>query len=118
MGCGPQMKVASFTVGASAEQSRRWKMAAEADGHRAVGSWLSEAADAYLKARERAGRPVPLAWHRGRFRVILAGGEEMSVQGMELPRFRGHLAPFLGERGVHDAKESSTVLAGVPATDG
>jgi hypothetical protein len=77
---GPQMKVASFTVGATAEQSRRWKMAAEADGHRAVGSWLAVAADLYLKVRARAGNPIPLAWHRGRFRVLLEG-EEWEVQG-------------------------------------
>jgi hypothetical protein len=76
------MKTVQFTVRATQAQAIRWNQASSADGHRAVGSWLSEAADAYLKARERAGRPVPLAWHRGRFRVVLASGEEMSVQGM------------------------------------
>ncbi len=80
------MKVASFTVGATAEQSRRWKMAAEADGHRAVGSWLAVAADLYLKVRARAGNPIPLAWHRGRVRVLLEGGEA-ALDGMVSPPF-------------------------------
>ncbi len=44
--------------------------------------WLAEAADAYLKARARAGRPVPLAWRRGRFRVLLADGRAVEVRGM------------------------------------
>lgn len=81
------MKVASFTVHATAEQSARWKRAAEAEGHRAAGSWLAEAADAYLKARARAGRPLPLAWRRGRFRVLLMDGTEVEVRGMVSPPF-------------------------------
>ena len=68
------MKVATFTVRASAEQSRRWKMAAEADGHRSAGSWLGAAADAYLKVRAKAGLPLPLAWRHGTFHVRLEDG--------------------------------------------
>jgi hypothetical protein len=81
------LKVASFTVHATAEQSARWKRAAEAEGHRAAGTWLAAAADAYLKARARAGAPVPLAWHRGAFRVTLEGGEV---------RVNGHVSPPFG----------------------
>ena len=81
------MKVAEFTVRVTAEQSLRWKRAAEADGHRAAGTWLAEAADAYLKARARAGRPLPLAWHRGRFRVVLTDGQTVEVRGMASPPF-------------------------------
>ena len=61
------LKVATFTVHATAEQSARWKRAAEAEGHASAGTWLAGAADAYLKVRARAGQPLPLAWHRGRF---------------------------------------------------
>ena len=75
------MKVATFTVHASAEQSRRWKMAAEAEGHRSAGTWLAAAADAYLKVRARAGLPLPLAWRLGRFRVRLEDGAEPEVPG-------------------------------------
>ena len=81
------MKVASFTVGATQEQAIRWKRAAEGAGHRAVGSWLAEAADAYLRARARAGNPIPLAWHRGLFLVTLESGEV---------RVRGHVSPPFG----------------------
>jgi hypothetical protein len=81
------MKTASFHVGATAEQSRRWKMAAEAHGYRSVGSWLAVAADLYLKVRARAGNPVPLAWHKGSFRVLLADGREVEVWGKLSPPF-------------------------------
>jgi hypothetical protein len=84
---GTTLKVASFTAHATIDQSTRWKIAAEADGHRAVGSWLAEAADCYLKARARAGNPIPLAWHRGRFRVLLMDGTEIEVHGMISPPF-------------------------------
>lgn len=81
------LKVAAFTVHATQEQAARWKRAAEADGHRSAGTWLAEAADCYLKARARAGRPVPLAWLRfGRFDVRL-GGELVRVQGRVSPPF-------------------------------
>src|SRR5215208_7053331 len=61
----PRMRVASFTVHGTAEQSARWKRAAEAEGFASVGAWAAPALDAYLKARARAGRPLPLYWRRG-----------------------------------------------------
>ena len=61
--------------------------AAEAEEHRAAGTWLAAAADAYLKARARAGNPIPLAWHRGRFRLLLMDGTEIEVHGMISPPF-------------------------------
>jgi len=82
------MKVATFTVHASAEQSARWKRAAEAEGHRSAGTWLASAADAYLRVRVRAGAPLPLAWRRfGRFRVLLMDGSEVEVRGVVSPPF-------------------------------
>jgi len=81
------VKVASFTVRASLAQSEAWKRAASADGHASVGTWLAEAADVYLKARARAGRPLPLAWRLGRFRVILSDGQDIEVRGMVSPPF-------------------------------
>ena len=81
------MKRASFSVNASEPQALRWRRAAEADGHRAVGTWLAEAADAFLKARARAGRPIPLAWHLGTFHVALADGTAVQVRGMISPPF-------------------------------
>src|SRR6202035_891686 len=81
------MKTASFTVRATMPQAIRWHQAAEADGHAAVGTWLAEAADAYLKARARAGRPLPLAWRLGRFRVCWEGGGEVVVRGKVSPPF-------------------------------
>jgi hypothetical protein len=68
------------------DQSIRWKRAAEGEGFRSVGAWISGAVDAYLKARARAGRPLPLAWRQGRFRVVLEGGE-IEVRGMVSPPF-------------------------------
>ena len=59
------MNVATFTVHATAEQSIRWKRAAEAEGHRSAGTWLAAAADAYLRVRAKAGHPLPLAWRHG-----------------------------------------------------
>ena len=84
---GENLKTASFTVHATSEQSARWKRAAEAEGHRAAGTWLAAAADAYLKARARAGAPVPLAWHRGAFRVTLEGGSAPTLRGAVSPPF-------------------------------
>lgn len=75
------MKVASFTVRGTMPQSVRWKQAAEGEGFRSVGAWLAEAADAYLKARARAGRPLPLAWCKGRFRVCLENGSKPELRG-------------------------------------
>jgi len=80
------LKVATFTVRATERQSARWKQAAEAYGHASVGTWLAEAADAHLDGLRRAGRPVPLAWHKGRFTVHLEGGET-TVRGYVSPPF-------------------------------
>jgi hypothetical protein len=74
------VKVASFTVRATMPQSVRWKQAAAADGHASAGTWLAYAADAYLKARARAGLPVPLAWSRGVLSVALEG-REVTLRG-------------------------------------
>jgi hypothetical protein len=81
------LKVASFTVRATVAQSERWKRAADAEGFPSAGAWLAEAADAYLKVRARAGRPIPLAWRRGHFRVILSDGSEIEVRGLISPPF-------------------------------
>jgi hypothetical protein len=80
------MKVASFTVHATAQQSARWKQAAEGEGFPSVGAWLAGAADAYLKIRARAGLPVPLAWRKGVFRVEMEGGA-FTVKGHVSPPF-------------------------------
>jgi hypothetical protein len=74
------VKVASFTVRATMPQSVRWKQAAEGEGFASVGSWAGRALDAYLEARTRAGRPIPLAWHRGAVRVVL-DGTEVTLRG-------------------------------------
>lgn len=75
------MKTASFTVRATEKQSLRWKRAADAEGHASVGMWLAEAADRFLDALQRAGKPLPLAWGRGRFRVRLEDGSEVTLPG-------------------------------------
>jgi hypothetical protein len=62
-------------------QSVAWKRAADAEGHASVGTWAAEALDRYLDALKRAGKPLPLAWGRGRFRVRLEGGRELEVPG-------------------------------------
>jgi hypothetical protein len=76
-----RLKTASFTVRATMQQSIRWKQAAEAYGHASVGSWLAEAADAHLDGLKRAGKPLPLAWSLGRFRVRLEDGSEPELRG-------------------------------------
>ena len=86
------LKVASFTLHGTMEQSVRWKRVAEGEGFRSVGAWAARALDAYLAHRARAGRPLPLAWSMGRFRVILSDGREVEVRGMVSPPF-GH---FIG----------------------
>ena len=63
------LKVASFTVRATMAQSVAWKRASDAEGHASVGTWLAEAVDRHLEAVARSGRPLPLAWRHGRFRV-------------------------------------------------
>ena len=80
------MKIASFTLRASMAQSIRWKQAADGEGFASVGSWAARALDAYLEARTRAGRPIPLSWHRGTFRVVLDGAE-VKVRGTVSPPF-------------------------------
>ena len=80
------MNVAHFNVRATLHQSTRWKQAAEGEGFASAGVWLAYAADAYLKARARAGRPLPLAWHRGVFRVVLEGSE-VPLSGFVSPPF-------------------------------
>ncbi len=81
------MKIATFTVHGTAEQSVRWKRAAEAEGHRSAGTWLALAADVYLRVRARAGHPLPLAWHLGAFTARLMDGREVRVRGMVSPPF-------------------------------
>ncbi len=81
------MKTASFTVHATEKQSLAWKRAADAEGHRAAGTWLAQAADAYLAARDRAGKALPLCWGKGRFRAVLLDGSEVTVKGWVAPPF-------------------------------
>ena len=81
------MKTATFTVRATVQQSARWKQAAEAEGYPSAGAWLADAADVYLKARARAGRPLPLAWRRGRFSALLTDGTTVDVRGVVSPPF-------------------------------
>jgi len=50
-------------------------------------AWLASAADAYLKARARAGRPIPLAWRRGRFTALVMDGTAVDVRGVVSPPF-------------------------------
>lgn len=89
------MKTASFTVRATEAQSIRWKRAADLEGHRSAGTWLADAADAYLKMRARAGHPVPLAWRRGRFLVLLEAGET-TVPGYTSEPFHAFRGSFRG----------------------
>lgn len=81
------MKVATFTVRATIAQSIAWKQASQGEGFASVGSWAARALDAYLEARTRAGRPIPLAWHIGSFRVRLLDGSEVTVPGRLSPPF-------------------------------
>jgi hypothetical protein len=81
------VKVATFTVHATMAQSIAWKRAADAEGFASVGSWAAPALDAYLKARARAGRPIPLSWQLGRFPVLLDSGETVSLPGWISPPF-------------------------------
>jgi hypothetical protein len=93
------VKVASFHVGATQEQAIRWKRAANADGHRAVGTWLAVVADAHLKARARDGRPVALAWHYGSVRVVLDDGTTVQVRAMVSPPFATYRGNSEGPNG-------------------
>ena len=76
-----RLKVASFTVRATERQSLRWKRAADSEGHISVGRWMAEALDRYLDDLQRAGRPLPLAWCRGRFKARLEDGTEPELRG-------------------------------------
>ena len=91
------MKVATFTVRADVHQSARWKQAAHAEGFPSVGPCAAQALDAYLKARARAGNPLPLAWRRGRFQVRLESGAVVEVNGHVSP-------PFGAYRGTPDGQ--------------
>src|SRR3954464_5660988 len=62
-------------------QSIAWKRAAGAEGFASVGAWAGNALDAYLRLRVKAGIPLPLAWHLGRFSVRLEDGAEPEVRG-------------------------------------
>lgn len=93
-----RLRVASFTVHGTAAQSARWKQAAEAEGFTSAGRWLAAAADAHLKARARAGAPIPLAWRRGVFKVQLESGEERTVRGHVSPPFASYRGDSAGER--------------------
>jgi len=101
-----KVAVASFTVRATMDQSVRWKRAAEGDGHRSVGAWLADAADAYLRARLRGGGPVPLAWHYGYVRVVLADGSAVQVRAMVSPPF----ATFQGTGEGPDGNKYRTLV--------
>jgi hypothetical protein len=81
-----KLKTASFHVKATMAQSIAWKQAAEREGHASVGSWLAEAADRHLEAVKRSGKPLALAWRRGRFPVALEG-REAEVSGLVSPPF-------------------------------
>ncbi len=95
-----RLRVASFTVHATAVQSARWKQAAEAEGFTSAGRWLACAADAYLKVRARAGQPVPLAWRLGVFKAML-DGEERTVRGFVSPPFGAFRGDGIGRQRRH-----------------
>jgi hypothetical protein len=91
------VKVATFTVRATVHQSARWKQAAEAEGFASVGAWAAPAFDAYLELQARAGRPVPLAWRRGRFKV----------DGREV---RGKISPPFGTYSVQEGIDRHALI--------
>ena len=98
------MKVASFTVHATADQSARWKRASTAEGYASVGGWASRALDSYLKQRLAAGAPVPLSWSWGQVRALLQDGT--------IHEFRGWIAPPFGfYRGMAAGKVPSGTKA-------
>ena len=80
-------KVRSFTVGATMVQSIRWQQASEREGYTSVESWAADALDVYLKVRAKAGLPLPLVWHWGRFRVTLEDGTTPEMPGWVSPPF-------------------------------
>jgi hypothetical protein len=96
------MLTRTYTVHASEDQAERWEAAAAVQGRMVVGSWLSQTADAFLREMAGAGRPMPLAWYRGSFRVLVSDAlvrvhattEEIDVRGM----VSGHFGIFRGDR--------------------
>jgi hypothetical protein len=102
------MKVATFTVRATMPQSIAWKRGAESEGFPSVGAWIAGAVDAYLKARTRAGRPLPLAWRRGWFQVTLESGTVVTMRGMVSPPFGAYHGTDDGRAG-HGVKVFSLV---------
>lgn len=102
------LKVATFTVRASMPQSIAWKRGAESEGFPSVGAWIAGAVDAYLKARTRAGRPLPLAWRRGWFPVTLESGAEVTMRGTVSPPFGAFRGTDSG-RSVRGSKVFSLV---------
>jgi hypothetical protein len=59
-----------------------------------VGEWLEQTADASLRELTKSGRSIPLAWHRGRFRVVFVDSDtrppvsrEEEVAGMVSEHF-------------------------------
>jgi hypothetical protein len=104
------VKVASFTVRATMAQSVRWKQAADGEGFASVGSWAGRALDAYMEARTRAGRPIPLAWHKGAVRVVLDGAE-VTLKGWVSPPFSIFCGTVNGP-GVRGSKRQTLVHAG------
>src|SRR5687768_6186425 len=76
-------------------QSIRWKQAADQEGFRAVGSWAAKALDAYLEHRTRAGRPIPLAWHKGTVCAVL-DGQEVTLKGWISPPFGAYRGTAAG----------------------
>jgi len=105
------VKIAAFTVRADAAQSARWKQCATADGHASVGAWLETVADDYIRTRARHGLPMPLAWHHGRFRVLLSDGGEIEARGMISPPF----AEYDGTAEGPDGKGKRWTLVHLPS---
>jgi len=99
------LKTASYTVRASTAQAERWNRTAQSEGYASTGAWIADAVDLHLKARARMGRPLPLAWHRGRCRVLLDGGE-LLVKGFASPPFFA----FRGTTAGHDPQASHYTL--------
>lgn len=84
----------SYMVRTSEEQAERWEAAAAVQGRMTVAEWLAKTADAYLCELAKAGRPLPLAWSPGRFRVVLTDrdkrppvSQEEEVAGMVSDHF-------------------------------
>ena len=103
------MKVVSFTVRATLAQSVRWKRAAEGEGFASVGSWAGGALDAYLEHRARAGRPIPLAWHRGAVSVVLEDRQAVTLRGHVSPPFGIYRGTQLGPPTYKGAKRHTLV---------